>query len=296
MLVETHPGRYEVAVPGVGDVLVEAAAISPLLDFERSSSDSSPAEARLRGNALFGLSDFAAAHDLYLRGFELLTRGPPLSVGTAVLVELPEDPYNFCSGVLFDVRESTCSVLLDGDEERQADMSRLLSIGQDGSEERELVRALSMNLGRSCLKLSRKAWAVRWFSIAHAVISASEDESPDKCKRLADALCGRASSYLELGKLRLAKKDITALLAVDETRGARLAREWEDRRRTRGRQDRALAREVARWVETAVATSEQLQVGHQDASSSTLVAVPSSQDSGDLHSERQDEGSGCAVT
>ena len=299
VLVEADEGGYEVAVPGSGDLLVSAEAIAPLLDFERdAAADCSPAEARNRGNTLFGLGDFASAFELYRRGFEGLTRGAfsALSVGAAVVIDRPEDPFTFRSGIVCDVSHSSCSVLLDGsDEETRADLNRLLCIGRDGSDERELVRALSMNLGRCSLKLSRKAWAVRWFSAALAVVQAGEADYPDKSKHLADALSGRVASYLALGKLRRARSDIAALLAVDAARGARLQRQWEEQKRTRAGQDRRLAREVARWVETAVASSERLGGSRGSALALADASLSSEHSEGEADGQDEEKTTGCSM-
>ena len=264
------------AVPGSGDVLVSFEAIAPLLDFERDASPCSPAETRVRGNVLFGLGDYAAAYELYLRGFETLTGAGGLSVGAAVVVDLPDDPFAFLPGMVCDVSDGSCSVLLDGgDEEITAARKRLLCVGRDGSDQRELARALGMNLGRCSLKLSRKAWAVRWFSAALAVTQAGETDYPDKLKHLADALVARVNSYLALSKLRRARSDIPALLAIDGERGARLLRQWEEQQQARIRQDRRLAKEVAKWVETAVASSERLQADGRNPVSALAEASPS---------------------
>ena len=299
MLVETDDGGYEVAVTGAGDVVVSAGAVAPLLDFERvAATDCSPAQARLRGNTLFGLGDLSGACELYQKGFESLTRSRRISVGASVLIDLLDDPFAFRSGVVCDVTDDSCAVLLDGsDEETNAGRERLLFIGGDGSEERELVRAFCMNLGKCSLKLSRKAWAVRWFSAALAVAQAGETDYLDKLKHVADALAARVNSYLALGKLRRARSDITALLAIDGARGARLLRQWEEQQQARTRQDRRLAKEVAKWVETAVASSERLQTDGRSPVSALADASPSSVEQAERSADSQDQEdrAGCDI-
>jgi hypothetical protein len=259
VLCDLEDGRYEVCVSGSGSELcVTAESIRRLLDFENLPVTSA-LEGKLWGNELFGLKDYAAAWSTYSKAVEVLrVKGWP-TVGSAVIVDHRESTTPFRTGVVCNLSgDGLLSILFDEDdsEEDLVDSSRLTPLGQN-TEEQGLCRALFMNLGRCCIKLHKKGWAVRWFSLALALTGVYA--SPDRDERMADTLWARGRVLLGMGRLQLADRDAAALRCLNPQRGEALAQEVQQGRVRIRRADRRLARDVAEWVEEAMQPRDRLK-------------------------------------
>ena len=232
-----------------------------MLVFELAPSSQDPFECKEQGSLLFGLRDFSSAQSLYSRALSLLRAALPLTTGAAVLMTTSNDPY---SGVMATVicieADGRAVVMADSDsseEERICSAENLWPAGPEATKERELARALYMNLGRCSIKLGRRGWAVRWLTFAlvlarDSVPTSSSSSSSSSVKHIADALTLRCRVYLGFGKVGLARRDAMDLRPFDSARSDQLLVEVARKKDEKKKMDRRLARDISRWVEDAM--------------------------------------------
>lgn len=229
--------------------------ISNLQTFEMENCDSTPDGMKLNGNILFKLQDFSAATEWYLRGISLILDNN-LSIGTRVIV-CYHNILRSRIGIISDIDKRTNSVnVVYEDEESPEDednitvdrVTQLTSI-----EYIELQRALYMNLSKCATKLRRHGWAVKWSSLAvsvSGVLPAPRQSAEEEAYYL------RGKCLLNGNRPSLASEDAKWLIDCSSSKGVSLQKEIDKFRTQRLKSNRKLAKDLAAWVEHAMAISE----------------------------------------
>jgi tetratricopeptide (TPR) repeat protein len=145
--------------------------LSELNDFEqlndRKVSDVTAFTLKEYGNAVFSSKDFSSAIHYYTKALDLLN-AEPISIGSEVLV-LVRNAY--FSGMVSSVEpiKSLVEVELDYDEEITVKQSDAIALSRS-LEDLKLQRSLYLNLAKCAHKKCLRGWAVRYSSIAIAVL------------------------------------------------------------------------------------------------------------------------------
>jgi hypothetical protein len=258
---------------------VAAARIAPLEDFEvllsaptpttvltavetfgnqELAQELTPLLAKERGNRLFQLRDYDAAKAQYARGLQLLT--PPMaSIGSRAIVlnKLGE----FVSGTLSNVEEEKkcVDIIYDDEDEHGVDeedgvsQARVVLSALDAAD-RALQISLFMNLAKVSLKFKRNGWAIRYSSSAIGIINSDNETSLELAKKLLDAHYFRCKVFLIVNRPGRALADVSQIHSLgDAAKAETLRKQIAQHKEQTRRADRKLARDIGKWVESAMA-------------------------------------------
>ncbi|CAM9499636.1 unnamed protein product [Chrysoparadoxa australica] len=273
--------------------------------------------AKALGNKLFGLRDYRAAAGVYDSVLLALERDPSRSIGTQLLVR----PADASSQLVSAVRPGMISssdgaesyeVIYDEadadgvDEEAGVHVDRLVGL----SDAPCLQCSLQLNRARCALKLGLNEEAVRHCTAVAALIKhylAGEEGKQRVCiadrRVLRDrgfaAFSLRGAAHLEQKHIKLAARDARNMeaMANDAAQRARAVKfigEVTAAGKKLTRQNKALAKEVAAWVEHSMSVSEDcaaegLQEGQEVMieGSDGLEREGEAQDGGDVAAEAE---------
>eukprot|EP01062_Namystynia_karyoxenos_P016058 TRINITY_DN15856_c0_g1_i3.p1 TRINITY_DN15856_c0_g1~~TRINITY_DN15856_c0_g1_i3.p1 ORF type:complete len:354 (+),score=92.12 TRINITY_DN15856_c0_g1_i3:103-1164(+) len=267
------------APPPLEEARVSLSELSPLLPFEREepSAQESVPELRARAGELFRAGDAAAALELYDRAAALL-RGSP-EVGCSVLLRGAGAAEVWFPGTVASVdSDGRCDVLTDADDcpdEDAVPPKRLVVLGTDPG----CAAALQLNQARCALRL--RLWRRAARHARSALVRARFAEGPDG-ERLLGAEAVSVASFLLARALEGAGEHKRALAAARDAvqadasnREAKaLVAKLERQQVERQRSNRQLAREVAKWLDSAVGRRRE----GGDAPPAQALAAPPAQE------------------
>jgi tetratricopeptide (TPR) repeat protein len=224
------------------------------------------------GNDLFKVKDFAKAMEFYQLALQQFTsqKYSILEIGTQILI-FNEMLGEFFIGMISSnddaEQKKEYEVLLNDDEEIVALERDLIEVPKD-YDQQVLQRSLYSNLAKCALKRGLKGWAVRYASLAlalgKAMIAIARDTGmyeEDQTKRakmnqfLADSLYFRCKAFLAASRPARARADCDELASLDAKKAKQLNGEIQSFRVKRQKDNRRLAKEIAKWVDSSLSQS-----------------------------------------
>ena len=206
---------------------VELNRITTLQDFELNADTSQdPTILKDNGNILFAFKDFESATLKYLESLKNLKSitNQIISIGSTVIVtpdigkvvtdsqnldeKNQKDKFAFKYGLVSDISPDGNVEVIYNDQLEELNIARRRIIKiYDDITSRELQRSLYSNLAKSSLQLVRYGWAVRYASIATAILEYTDENFHDIfTKNIANILFIRAKAYIGANKLSSALK------------------------------------------------------------------------------------------
>jgi tetratricopeptide (TPR) repeat protein len=220
------------------------------------------------GNDLFRLKDYSKAMEFYqlaLQSFHSRQKKSVLAIGTSILI-FNHQVGDFYFGMISsnDEGEGEYEIVLSDDSETTAKESDLIEIPQQ-YELQLLTRSCYSNLAKCALKRNLKGWAVRYSSLSlaltRAMISLAQDtglydKNEEKRKQLSqfliDSLYFRGKVFVSACRPRRAKADYQELTTLDPKKGKSLETEIQQFKIKRQKDNRKLAKEIAKWVDSSM--------------------------------------------
>jgi tetratricopeptide (TPR) repeat protein len=243
-------------------------------------------------------------YQLSLKMFHLNEKkGSTLSIGTQVLVFL-EEIGDYQVGMVSSVVEPASSTSSSSsssvqrrqiNENEENDMTYYeISLFEDENddEEMELIsseknllevpynyddqllhRSLYSNLSKSYLKRNYKGWTIKYASITLALVKAmisiandtgKEERKSQLTQFLIDALYFRCKVFLASNRPKRAKRDCQELLSYDNKKGKQLEIEIQAFKVKNQKENKKLAKEIAKWVDSALQQQPKETHGQDD--------------------------------
>jgi tetratricopeptide (TPR) repeat protein len=268
--------------------------ISSLLTLETSKPILAVEDAKIIGNELFSMKDYESAEKYYRQGIDLIMK-KEVSIGSRVLISSCDSNTTqpVKSAVVSSIDSDNIDVMYDfysstEEEDDTVKADRVMYVESD-QVAFDLQRALYMNLAKCSLKLNHRGWAIRWSTFAISILlqrlfyDGMTTQSLSLRKSLADAYYVRATILLKSNRPNLSKKVdcsycdiICVVFLIVYLQDAMEAIKYEGfvdapqsisgKYRTlmadidmfvrnRNKENRALARNIAAWVNEAVATN-----------------------------------------
>lgn len=250
-----------------------------------------------RGNLLFQkYRDWSSARKMYSLSVALVTPPPSVGARVLVLSQYTTSP-NVRPGMVTDLTDAAgaggaggqlLDIMYDEDydeatgdaqegplpeDEEGLPMARIAAFLGTEAEQVELQRACFLNMARCYLKERLYGWGVRFASISVCIcrlqmLSAGLPDfsepplAPQKSRsspqqQLCDALCVRFKMLLAAHKPQSARRDALAMERLGDPRTGPLLAEVDIFVRERAKSNKKMAKEVANWVETAMALGQQ---------------------------------------
>ena len=231
--------------------------ISNLQWFELNKFDGDPLSGKEFGNTLFQLKDFDSAIEYYSKSLAIIAPSALQVGGRALVLTNGLCPI---SVTIAEVSARTCDVLFDRpvegkDEENDVPNLNIVTVANENHI--PLQAALFMNLARSYLKLKRNGWAIRFCTLAIGLLSSDAAAHMDYLPKLKDAYLFRSKAFLIAHRPGRALQDSIELNSLgDISRAEGLKQQIECYKFNRRKEDRKLAKEVAKWVQSALEISE----------------------------------------
>ncbi len=222
------------------------------------------------GNQLFHVKDFIKSMEFYqlsLQAIDQHEKEACFSLGTPVIV-FSEEIGDFLYGIVSSNDDfsaaATYEIMLSNDEERHIP-AKDLTVIPPNYENQLLQRSLYSNLGKCAVKRVLRGWAIRYGSLAliltRAMISLAQDtglydEDGEKRKKLqqllVDALFFRGKALILASRPVRAMADCRELKGLDGKKAQSLEAEITAFKTKRQKDNRKLAKEIAKWVDASL--------------------------------------------
>lgn len=273
---------YDVIYDSNEEANVPEFRIFALQEFERIDPQDpqglccSPEVWKDRGNTLFAQKDFPAASRCYAKALAELT-GRLMVGSTVIFADAQSSAINYPTGIvaLLEGTPAEAVLMLSSGDEVTTSEAQLVLL-PDSHQPRQLTLAIYKNLARCNSKLTRHGWALRYVNLAVAVSRLLVEEAPANArtaanKALVDVLILRGKMLVALGKTAHAAQDAEELQGLDRKRAQELKDQVSSAftpllvlrspclqihacKTKRMVSNRKLAKEVAKWVDTAMSS------------------------------------------